>query len=222
MKLMICVAAACAAAGVAHGSWSSSLYTGGDSGFRALTNDGLLERAVAEGRIGDRNSSGAWERAIWRRGGAGSPVTTGNLVFESNQPVSWDVQWDGISTVSFMLGGQTLSWNAVPGSFSDIFIRTRAGANSTIDLTEISLDGNPIVPNSLSSSGDGDVDYLRLTHASGNAPAFRLSGRANLAWTATPPNGSGLAFQVKLTNVPTPGAAAALLGLSAMALRRRR
>ncbi|MBX3382569.1 MAG: hypothetical protein KF864_03570 [Phycisphaeraceae bacterium] len=204
--------------------WTSATFAGGDAGFNTLTNNGSLERSVAEGRIGNGATSGTWERALWQQGGVGMPQAQGQFTFASAASYDWSVSWDGIDTVTFVVDGQSLSWGGVQGAFTDIFIRTRSGADSTILLSGMQLNAQPIAPASLFSSGNGDVDYIRLSHTGGPAPAFTLSGSVAMTYDAlTRPNNSALAWQVKLTNViPAPGALAVMsVGLVAAARRRR-
>jgi len=209
---------------VLAGNASWSYFAGGDVGFNALSNNGALERAVAEGRIGNNGLSGTWERGIWQQGGVGSPQVEGQFVWGNGSPTEWEFNWDGVNTVTFIVGGQILSWNGVAGGFTDIFIRTRSAADSSLALTSLNFDGanGNIDPGDLTSIGNGTVEYLRITNGGSQFGAFSLSGDANLSWSGVQPNNSALAFQVKFTNViPAPGAIA-LLGVAGVLSRRRR
>lgn len=213
-------------AGAAHGSLSSAPFPGGDAEFNTLTNNGALERAVTEGRIGDNLATGTWERAIWQQGGVGTPQRTGNTVWTSGDPLDFSVSYDGASTVTFILGNQTLSWDGLAGSFTDIFIRTRAATKSRIELNGMTIGALSIgdLVSEPVGSQTSDVDYIRITNNGAPIPAFTLAGKAELSWeSGFRPTNSALAFQVKLTNViPTPGALA-LAGLAGIvALRRKR
>lgn len=201
-----------------------SYFAGGDVGFNALTNNGSLERAVAEGRIGNNANNGTWERGIWQQGGVGAPITSANYIWGNATPNTWSFDWDGVSTVTFNVGNTSLSWNAVAGDFTDIFIRTRSAADSALALTSMSfngVDGN-LALGDLVSTGNGDVEYLRITNGGAPLSAFSLGGIADLSWTGAQPSNSALAFQVKFTNVvPAPGALA-MLGAAGLVTRRRR
>jgi hypothetical protein len=52
-------------------------------------------------------------------------------------------------------------------------------------------------------------------------PAFTLYGTHRFTWNVPVPNGSQIAYQVKLTNIPSPGMAG-LLGFAGLIAARRR
>jgi hypothetical protein len=223
IRSLLVVPALCA--GVAQASFTSSPFPGGDAGFNALTNNGALERAVTEGRIGDNLTTGAWERAIWRQGGVGTPERSGQFRWTNAVPADFSVSFDGASTVTFTLGAETLTWDGLARSFTDIFIRTRAAADSRIELAGMTI-GSLSLGSLVSEPTGGqtsDVDYLRISNGGAPIPAFTLAGRATLSWAqGLRPSNSALAFQVKLTNViPAPGACA-LFAAAGLAARRRR
>lgn len=221
MTLRVLVAATAASLSVpalaSDMTWS--YFGGGDAAFLALTNNGTLERAVAEGRIGDNLIAGTWERGLWvPQGGVGSPVAQGGFVWPNGSPRGFEVTWDGINTISFSINGQTLSSSLISGPFTDIFLRVRSTTNASVDLTDMDLNGKGI--GDLGSSGNTPAGYIRIKANSGPFGAFVLKGNAELKWS-TQPSGSSLAFQVKFTNVPTP-AAAGLLALGGLVAARRR
>lgn len=195
---------------------------GGDAQFSLLTNAGTLERAVAEGRIGNNAANGTWERAIWEFGGVGGTKAEGQSAWTSGSLVDWTFAFDGVSTVTYTVGTSAISWNAVAGSFTDIFIRTRsARSDTTVALTELSLSGYGVLPDVI-SSGSGDVDYLRIS-SSTPFGAFSIGGKQKFEWSGSAPTNSALAYQVKFSNVvPTPGAAGVVVLLAGAGLRRRR
>ncbi|MBX3386421.1 MAG: hypothetical protein KF768_07610 [Phycisphaeraceae bacterium] len=202
-------------------------FPGGDAGFNALTNNGTLERAVAEGRIGNALTTGTWETAIWQQGGVGVPKSTAQLNINNGASLPFTLVWNGVDTVTYTVGSTTISWNEVAGGFTDIFIRSRSATDSTLSLTNMSIDLNNDASlewsgGSLSSTGNGTVNYLRLTNMGMNFPAFTLSGTQNLSWTGVQPANSALAYQIKLTNViPAPGAGL-LLAFGGLTMFRRR
>jgi uncharacterized protein (TIGR03382 family) len=212
------------AAGQALATVSVVSVPGGDAEFNTLTANGTLERAVAEGRIGNNvASSGTWERAIWEFGGVGTPKATGGTTWTSGTPLDFSFSFDGANTVTFILGGETLSWGVVSGPFTDIFIRTRnARSDTSILLSDLAVSGYGLLGSDLSSTTVNEVDYLRIVNTSAFG-AVTVTGKATLAWAGSAPTNSALAFQVKFSNViPGPGAAA-LAGLGLVAgLRRRR
>ncbi len=218
---ILCVAAVAAVSvvGSAMGSITVSPLAGGDSAFNALTSNGTLERAVAEARIGDSPAGGTWEQAIWKFGAVGQPQTNGQFAWTSGTAVAFSFAFDGVSTVTFTLGSSTQTWNAVEGSFTDIFVRVRSSANSSVALTQMNVSGFGAIAD-LTSSGSVPAGYLRISNTSPFS-AVTISGLMELAWTGQRPNGSALAAQIKFSNVPTPGAAA-VLGLAGLVATRRR
>jgi len=196
---------------------------GGDSEFSALTNNGTLERAVTEGRIGNNNASnGTWEHGIWEFGGVGGLKAQGGTTWASSTAIPFSVSYDGVSTITFTQGSDVLSWNQMAGPFTDIFIRTRsARSDTTISLTSMSLSGFGALGTDLITSGSGTVEYVRVANTS-NFGAFTLSGMVSLAWSGSPPANSSLAYQVKLSNVVPAPSVAGGLGLGALMMMRRR
>ncbi|MCE2967531.1 MAG: choice-of-anchor W domain-containing protein [Phycisphaerales bacterium] len=217
----LCVAAVAAVSmvGSAMGATTVSPLAGGDAAFNALTNNGTLERAVVEARIGDSPAGGTWEQAIWKLGAVGQPQTSGQFAWTSGVLVPFTFAFDGASTVTFSLGSSTQTWNAVEGSFTDIFVCVRSTSNSSIALTQMSVSGLGAIAD-LTSSGAVPAAYLRISNTNAFG-AVSISGQMELSWTGQRPNGSGLAAQIKFSNIPTPGAAA-VLGLAGLVATRRR
>jgi len=207
--------------GSAQAAVTAGTFAGGDAAFNALTNGGSLERAVAESRIGNAATSGTWETAIWNQGGSGTIQSQAQRNIGNAVAEPFVLSWDGISTVSFEIGGTSVSWDAVPGGFTDIFIRARATSNSTASMFDLDLVGSGVaIPDLFASDG---VDYLRIENMGMDFGAFTLTGVQEFAWEGDRPNNSALAFQIKLTNVvPAPGALAGFGVLGLAALRRRR
>jgi hypothetical protein len=139
--MSIVAAALAGVAGLSSGSLavgpSWSYFAGGDAAFLAIAANGTLERAVTEGRVGNRANNGDWEQGIWEFGAVGTPKATAQQVITSGTSVKSSVAWNGVDTVSYTFGGQTISWNAVAGTFTDIFIRTRAAENASTELTNM-------------------------------------------------------------------------------------
>jgi len=170
-------------------------------------------------RIGNNALSGTWETAIWQQGGVGTPQSQAQFVWGNGAATAFSIEYDGASTVTYTVGQTAISWNAVGGPFTDIFIRTRSAADSSVLLSSLDFDGTGI--GDLSSSGNGDVNYIRISNGGSNFGAFTISGLSTFDWGVQPSN-SALAYQVKFSNViPAPGALA-LLALVGLVGRRRR
>jgi len=205
----------------ASASVSWSYFAGGDAAFNELTLNGSLERAATEGRIGNNGPSGTWELALWEQGGVGTPKDQAQFVWGNGQATSFSVVYDGISTVTYTVGQTTVSWNALAGGFTDIFIRTRSAADSSVLLSNLDFVGSGLNIGDLSSTGNGDVNYIRISNAGGDFGAFTITGLSTFDWGVQPSN-SALAYQFKFSNViPAPGAIA-VLGLAGLVGRRRR
>lgn len=219
--LAIAAGAVVAMSGSAFGAVTAGVFAGGDAGFNALTENGSLERAVVESRIGNAATSGTWETAIWDQGASGTIQSQAQRNITNAVSESFVLTWDGVGLVSFEIGGTTVSWDAVPGGFTDIFIRARATENSQASLTDLDLVGSgTFIPSLIVSDG---VDYLRIENMGADFGAFTLTGVQEFSWEGTRPNNSALAFQFKLTNViPAPSALAGFGVLGLAALRRRR
>lgn len=226
IQIRSCAAGAIAAlvlsSGSAFAGLSVSAFAGGDSAFQTISNNGSLERAVTEGRTG---TPGNWQMGIWSQGGVGSPVTTGNFGLVNGTTQAFTISYDGVSTLSYTANGTTRSWNALGGSFTDIFIRVRSVASSTVLLSDMSIVSGVenVSIGSLASSGAVAADYLRIQNDGNAIGAFTISGNHTLSWSSVnPPSGSNLAYQFKFTNtIPAPGSLA-LVGLGGLIAGRRR
>lgn len=212
----------------AHAGIVVTPLAGGDAEFLALSNNGTLERAVGEGRIGNNAGNGTWEQAIWELGGVGNPVAQAQLAsFTSGTSVPFSISFDGASTVSYAFGPSTLSWNLIAGPFTDIFLRVRATSTSSAVLSNLFLDlpgaANDTAISTLATGPSGTAEYIRISFMGNNLPAFTLSGDSTFAWSGSVPANSQLAYQVKFSNVvPTPAAASLIVAAGLVGLRRRR
>ena len=221
-QIMVCAVLGAAASSAMGGLIVDPAF-GGDADFLALTNNGTLEEAVAEGRIGNAMGNGTWETAIWEQGGVDIPQAQGQLTVNNGLGYDFVVSYDGVSELTYTVDQTTISWDSLGGPFTDIFFRTRSVADATVSLTSLSIfhDGGPTALADIVNSGGG-VGYVRLTNMGSDFGAFTITGIQTLSWTGDAPSNSALAYQIKLTNVvPAPGAAAGL-GVLALGLRRRR
>lgn len=222
-----CVALVAAVSVTASAGVSWSTFAGGDAGFNALTVNGALERSVAEGRIGNNAETGTWEQAVWQQGGVGSPVASGQQpAFTSGAGRAWSFAWDGVNTVTYTFGSTSQVWSAVAGGFTDIFLRVRATATSSAELSNMFLDLPGVVDDTaigdLVTPVSGTASYIRISSTMGDLPAFTLSGESTFSWSGAVPTNSSLAYQIKFTNViPSPGVAG-LMAVAGIAGSRRR
>ncbi|MEM9559897.1 MAG: choice-of-anchor W domain-containing protein [Planctomycetota bacterium] len=222
--LFVALCAGAVATG-AQAQITSELFAGGDAGFNALTDNGALEQAVVESRVGDGGTNQTWELGLWRFGAVGTPLDEANRTISSGSSGLWEISYDGASTLSFTIDGVTVSSDSIGGSFSDIFIRVRAADASVSSIGRVRFDGDLLDPFEVraeGTGGDSDVQYLRIGNSGDAFGAFTLQGTQALIWTGDMPRNSALAAQFKFTNViPSPGAAF-LLGAAGLAATRRR
>ncbi|MEM7629045.1 MAG: choice-of-anchor W domain-containing protein [Planctomycetota bacterium] len=208
----------------AHAQITSELFAGGDAGFNALTDNGALEQAVVESRVGDGGTNQTWELGLWRFGAVGTPLDEANRTIDPASASFWTIEYDGASTLSFSIDGVTVSSDNIGGSFTDIFIRVRAAEESVSSIIRFEINGSRPPLSSVSAEGVGgsDVQYLRIRNDGDTFGAFTMTGLQRLDWTGDMPRNSALAAQFKFTNViPSPGAAF-LLGAAGLAATRRR
>lgn len=215
------LAAIAALAPTALADVSTTTFGGGDLGFNELTNNGSLEQAVIESRIGNANpEAGIWEVGLWRFGAVGSPLDQAGRSIANGEVASFSISYDGANSLSMSIGDAEVSSSDIGGTFTDIFIRVRGTATSTVELSGLTLGGDLLDVSSI--TGHDGVSYLRISNGGAAFGAFTLVGNQSFSWDGARPNNSALAAQFKFTNViPAPGAAA-LLGLGGLAAVRRR
>lgn len=204
-----------------------------DTQFNQMRTDGLFtELFVAESRIGNNSTSTA-ERELGINTDTGAPVAIGNRTWANGGLVDFSLEYTG-SLVKYTVGGQLLSSTAFSGLATDIFLRTRAGGDtsngingSTMGLSDLVFEGVGIGSLSSSVTGTGsDVDYLQIA---GISAPFKLTGKSMMSWIGNNPKNSQLAYQIKVgttpqtQSVPEPGTvgAIALTGLLALGSKKQ-
>ncbi|MEM0983572.1 MAG: choice-of-anchor W domain-containing protein [Planctomycetota bacterium] len=194
---------------------------GGDSDFLALTNNGGLEQAVIESRIG----GGSWELAAWRFGAVGTPLDQAErTIGAGGETADFTLMYTAATnTVSFMIDGVSVGTNQVGGPFTDIFIRVRSTTDATSSVDDLFFNGVALAGiDNVGTTGAVPAEYLRITNGGANFGDFTLTGSQSLLFTGNRPTNSSLAAQFKFSNViPAPGAATAF-GLAGLAATRRR
>jgi hypothetical protein len=194
-----------------------------DAGFNQLISSGdFTEKFVTSARIGDAGAA-TYEMGLLRPNQ--SVAGQKQYQWNSGTAVDFSLEYDG-ALVKYKLGDEIISSMEFTGDASDLFLRTRSATNSTSLFSNLKLqDGSgTLAIADLTSSGNGDVDYLRLGKLQG---AFKLSGQTTMSWTGARPTNSSLIAQVKVGNskaVPEPAnvAALGLFGLLATVIRQRR
>ena len=207
-----------------------------DTQFNQMLDGGLFkELFVAESRIGNNSTSSA-ERELGINQDVklgGLPVVKGERAWVNGELVDFSLQYTG-SVVNYTVGGQLLSSTAFSGPATDIFLRTRAGGDttkgingSTMGLSDLVFNGVGISSLSSSVTGTGsDVDYIQIA---GISAPFTLTGKSMMSWTGNNPKNSQLAYQIKVgttpqtQSVPEPGTvgAIALTGLLALGAKKQ-
>ena len=166
-----------------------------------LVNDGQLvtvlpsETVAAEGRIGDRGGPLTFEADLGPSTAA--PDSTAQFDWISGMPEEFTLSYDpATNLVQFTVCAVVVLTYTPAGSFSDIFLRTRAvSPGTTVVTTDLVLDGTPIA-DSASATGPG-LDILWIA-GGGLADGFMLTGHVTLSWSGTAPTDSNLAFQLLL------------------------
>ncbi|MGA9381521.1 MAG: choice-of-anchor W domain-containing protein [Phormidium sp.] len=195
-----------------------------DTEFNSLRTEGeFTELFVAESRVGNASLNTA-ERELGINDANGTPFATGQFAWGNNQAVDFLLEYTG-ELVKYTVGGQLLSSSAFSGPVTDIFLRTRAAANSTMALSDLVFNGSGIGNLFSSGSGGSDVDYLQVSDIT---TPFTITGKSLMSWTGTPPNNSALAYQIKVgttpvESVPEPGTVGALLaaGVLSVGLKKK-
>jgi hypothetical protein len=192
-----------------------------DQGFQNLISTGqFTEVFVAQSRIGNNALNGDQEIDLLNPQNNLLPVAQAQRVWTSGQPVDFSLEYTG-SSVNYTVGGQVLSSNAFSTPVNEILLRTRAGSQSEMSLSDLLLNGQPVsslFSSTLGSAASSDVDYLQIGDIQ---KPFTLTGKSTMIWTGIIPVGSALAYQIKVgttpsSTVPEPSTVGALL-LTSMA-----
>lgn len=184
--------------GVASAATVTRLPNFTDEQFNGLIqSEQFTEIFVAEGRIGNNGSSGDWELGILNPNNNLLPDQSAQFVWGNSTVYDFTLEYTG-STVNYNVGGTLLSSTVFNEPIDTIYVRTQETANSNLQLNIDSL-------NTFSAPSDNDsddVDYVLVEDIS--AP-FTLMGTVSFDWTGTQPNGSHLAYQIKVgTSDPVP------------------
>lgn len=212
----------CAVAGLAGFSHAAVMKFNSDSQFNAYASGGnFTKQWGANVRWGNALSNGDWERAI---------VNSGDVPIGSPGQNAWSPSnvHDVTLTYDATLGAATLDLSgigsitrSVPTMPEMFFARVRDSASAFSELSEIQVDlafNGPGVDYSLDELvGDANAEYWGVSDPNLRF-GFRIVAKALLAGPVSA--GSDPMYQFKV-GVPAPGAAG-LLGLGAVALRRRR
>lgn len=203
--------------------------------FATGANHLFTTKAVVESRIGNNNGDkGVWESGIFSStykadNTYANTMNNGTQLgqqWTSGKAENFSLKYNG-SELIYTIAGQTTR-QAFTGGMTDMLLRTRSAANSSISLTGLKLMDNlgNLKANYAQQGSTGvDVDYLQV---SGLKNGFTLTGQTTFNWTGTRPNNSALALQWKIGTLPevkktVPEPASLLaLGLVGTAIVRRR
>lgn len=187
---------------------------------------GYLDTQVFSSRIRwDSASTANWK--LWLSSG-----TTGGsgITWNTNGPQTFTFSYvNGVATTTVVDGGSTFSISSTfTGSGSAILIGVRANGNSSINASNLTIDGTAISPSSLGLANTGGRSFLLVTNLGGN---FNLSGLLAMASSSGGSGGEIPALQIWVGSSPfsdplaSPEPAPMLLaglGLVALATLRRR
>lgn len=170
-----------------------------DNVFRSEIESGkFTELFVAESRIGNNATNG--DRELGINTATGAPVAQGQYKWISGQAVNFSLEYTG-SVVNYTVGNTLLSSTNFSGDINKIYLRTRGSGDNkpagSISLSNLIFNGQSYSPglSSTGTSGGADVDYLAITGI--NTP-FKLTGTSTLTFNNGTPNGSHLAYQIKV------------------------
>lgn len=208
------------------------------NGEQAFIDLGATIDFAAEGRWGDRGKAGEHEFNFhYDNAGGGQTVPTEYRAYDwgNGQATPWTISLaNGIMT--YLIGGQTLTFDASSYDFNDAFIRTTArDAGNSIVVDNLTYNGTAIAGSSsfvCTSNCDywNSSQYLWLADL---GDAFSLSGTTTMDWQGEPTAlRSKLAFQVKFgdgpdtpdeeTSVPEPALSLLSLGAIGLSLKKLR
>lgn len=184
--------------GVASAATVTRLPNFTDEQFDGLIqSEQFTEVFVAEGRIGNNGTSGDWELGILNPNNNLLPDQTNQFVWGNGTVYDFTLEYTG-SAVNYNVGGTLLSSTVFNEPIDTIYIRTKETANSNLQLNIDSL-------NTFSAPGDNDSDDVDYVLVEDIFAPFTLMGTVSFDWTGTQPNGSNLAYQIKVgTSEPTP------------------
>ncbi len=211
---------------------------GAINGEQAFIDLGASIDFAAEGRWGDRGGAAEHEFNFHYDkvgGGQAVPVEYRAYNWGNGQGTDWTISLaNGIMT--YLIGGQTLTYDASSYDFNDAFIRTTArDAGNSIVVDNLMYNGTAIGDtSSFACTTSGGCDYWNSSQylwLADLGDEFTLSGTTTMSWATTSTLRSKLAFQVKFGDGPeesesVPEPALSLLslgaiGLSLKKLRRR-
>jgi hypothetical protein len=175
-------------------------------------NAGFYENWSTEGRIGGAATYELGINTMVTRPNLSFGTATNQFDWVSGTVYDFTLQYAGDGPggigglVTWTVDGVTTTTTPPFGLTGDLWIRTRSATGSTLTINNLNFNGVAAPGNpAASSSGNGLVDYMRITGADFTMP-FTLTGQVVMTWGAggaPRPGGSALAFQIKATQ-PVP------------------
>ncbi|MCU0669585.1 MAG: hypothetical protein MUF70_09565 [Myxococcota bacterium] len=168
--------------------------------------DSIIEDEIirAEGRIGDQGGTSSAELTLVQD--LAGPEQSAQFAYPSNVIVPFVFAFDG-RTARLDVGGGgrilrttslTYPLYVVP---ENLFVRAGAeAATSSVAVTDLVLDGQPMLESVVATAGEGGLKILRV-EASGLDDGFTLAGNVTMIWTGDPPSGSELSVQLRAADV---------------------
>lgn len=175
---------------------------------------GWNKQWVVEGRAGQAGNRGSYEFAIGPSGASASNTGEIQYAWGNNQPVTWDLNWNG-TTADFTVDGNTISYTpGLSGLIDALTINTKVvtprknidpGTEMFFEISQVN--GTAIAPVSSSSVGpQNGSDFNEFAFLSDTA-ITSLSGIARMSWPSGNPTSEGqsrVAFQLKGYDAPDP------------------
>lgn len=208
---------------------------GGEQAFIDL--DATIDFA-AEGRWGDLGTAGEHEFNFHYDNGSGGQVVTDQYRtydWANGGATDWTISFAN-DVMTYVIGGQTLTFDASAYDFDDAFIRTTArDSGNSIVVDNLMYNGTAIADTS-SFACTSNCDYWNSSQylwLADLGDAFTLSGTTTMDWQGEPTAlRSKLAFQVKFgdgpetpdeeTSVPEPALSLLSLGTIGLSLKKLR
>jgi hypothetical protein len=136
----------------------------------------------------------------------GGPQQTAQFAYPSNIVVPFVFSFDGRGAkIDVGGGGRVLRTESIIYPLTvapeNLFIRAgAAAASSSVSVTALVLDGQPIADTVVANAAESGLAILRI-EASDLDDGFTLAGNVTMSWSGEQPSGSDLSVQLRAADV---------------------